>query len=75
MQLSLQKMMTKAPDLDKMVRLTVDGKDIKLPSLVGIVLLNIGSWAAGADAWGSTSDEVGLNIVGCSHVTVCFGVF
>lgn len=57
MQLSLQKMMTKAPDLDKMVRLTVDGKDIKLPSLVGIVLLNIGSWAAGADAWGSTSDE------------------
>ena len=64
MQLSVQKMVSKdTPELNKILKLTVDGRVIALPSLVGLVLLNIQSWAAGADPWGNSTDEVS-----CVHV-------
>ena len=60
-QLSLQKFISggrSALDLQRHLKVTVDGKALSLPSLQGIVFLNIPSWAAGADIWGTTHDEV-----------------
>lgn len=39
------------------VEVEVDGKKLDLPQLEGIVVLNIGSWAAGTDAWGTDKDD------------------
>lgn len=52
-------MVAKETELHKHLRVTVDGEELKLPSLEGLVLLNIQSWAAGADPWGTTGSEVG----------------
>lgn len=57
-QLSLKSMVAKETELHKHLRVTVDGEELKLPSLEGLVLLNIQSWAAGADPWGTTGSEV-----------------
>ena len=60
-QLSLQRFISggrSALDLQRHLKVTVDGKALSLPSLQGIVFLNIPSWAAGADIWGTTHDEV-----------------
>ena len=38
---------------EKRIKLECDGVEIKLPTLQGIVILNIGSYAAGANFWGS----------------------
>lgn len=40
------------------VEIEIDGKKIDLPTLEGIVILNIGSWGAGADAWGPDKEDV-----------------
>lgn len=39
------------------VEIEVDGKKLDLPALEGIVILNIGSWGAGTDAWGPDRDD------------------
>ncbi|EDO34591.1 predicted protein [Nematostella vectensis] len=39
------------------VEIEVDGEKLQLPTLEGIVILNIGSWAAGADLWGPDKDD------------------
>lgn len=52
-------MVAKETELHKHLRLMVDGEELKLPSLEGIVFLNIQSWAAGADPWGTAGSEVG----------------
>jgi diacylglycerol kinase (ATP) len=59
-QLGLQKMMTKSEcsNLQRHVRLTVDGKKVDLPELEGLIFLNIQSWGAGKDPWGSATDSV-----------------
>ncbi|XP_076247982.1 diacylglycerol kinase epsilon isoform X2 [Calliopsis andreniformis] len=38
-------------DLDKHIEVYLDQKKIELPSVEGIVILNIPSWAAGVDLW------------------------
>ena len=58
-QLTLKSMVAKEMELHKHLRVTVDGEELKLPALEGLVLLNIQSWAAGADPWGTAGSEVG----------------
>lgn len=55
---SIRKMMKRSSKmLQDDIEIEVDGKKIDLPVLEGIVLLNIGSWAAGANLWGSHTDD------------------
>lgn len=55
---SIRKMMKKSSKIiQDDIDIEVDGKKVDLPVLEGIVLLNIGSWAAGANLWGSHSDD------------------
>ena len=44
-------------DLQKEVRLEVDGKHVELPPVEGIVILNILSWGSGANPWGPEKDD------------------
>ncbi|EYB97689.1 hypothetical protein Y032_0138g2058 [Ancylostoma ceylanicum] len=44
-------------NLDQRIRLECDGVPIDLPSLQGIVILNIPSYSGGANFWGSAKDE------------------
>ncbi|PIO69859.1 diacylglycerol kinase accessory domain protein [Teladorsagia circumcincta] len=45
-------------NLDQRIRLECDGVRIELPSLQGIVILNIPSYSGGANFWGSSKDEI-----------------
>lgn len=60
LQLGLQKMVTKSEtrELRRHVTLTVDGTRVDIPDIAGLVILNIQSWGAGADPWGTSSDPV-----------------
>lgn len=60
LQLGLQKMVhkTETRELRRHVALTVDRKRIDLPDIAGLIVLNIQSWGAGADPWGTTNDPV-----------------
>ena len=60
LQLGLQKMVSKGEvsKLHQHIRVFVDDRVIDLPECEGIVFLNIQSWGAGADPWGSASDSV-----------------
>ncbi|XP_065098208.1 diacylglycerol kinase theta [Paramisgurnus dabryanus] len=44
-------------NLHKDIRLQVDKQDVELPSIEGLIFLNIPSWGSGADLWGSDSDS------------------
>ena len=44
-------------DLHNNVKLVVDGSNIPLPPIEGIIILNIGSWSAGADLWGADRED------------------
>jgi len=44
-------------NLDQRVRLECDGHKINLPSLQGIVVLNINSYMGGANFWGTSRDD------------------
>ena len=39
-------------DLDQRIEVYMDGKQVELPSIESIVVLNIPSWGAGVDLWG-----------------------
>ncbi|KAF5906437.1 diacylglycerol kinase theta, partial [Clarias magur] len=43
-------------NLHRDLKLQVDKQDIELPSIEGLIFLNIPSWGSGADLWGSDSD-------------------
>ncbi|XP_063951074.1 diacylglycerol kinase theta-like isoform X4 [Lytechinus pictus] len=43
---------TSCKELNKEIKIEVDGKPVSLPTLEGILILNISSWGSGADAWG-----------------------
>ncbi|XP_063987787.1 diacylglycerol kinase theta isoform X2 [Diachasmimorpha longicaudata] len=44
-------------DLQRKIRLEVDGKLVDLPQLEGIIILNILSWGSGAKPWGENIEE------------------
>ncbi|XP_023175853.2 diacylglycerol kinase theta isoform X2 [Drosophila hydei] len=44
-------------DLQKELRLEVDGKVVDLPPVDGIIILNILSWGSGANPWGPDKDD------------------
>ncbi|XP_070073395.1 diacylglycerol kinase theta isoform X4 [Drosophila takahashii] len=44
-------------DLQKELRLEVDGKIVDLPPVDGIIILNILSWGSGANPWGPDKDD------------------
>jgi diacylglycerol kinase (ATP) len=55
----LRKIMKKGglKDFTRDIVLEVDGKRVDLPSLEGIIIMNILSWASGANLWGHEKDE------------------
>jgi len=55
----LQKMVGRGlnKDLKKEIILEVDGKPVDLPSVKGIIILNIMSWGSGANPWGDEKDD------------------
>ncbi|KAM6980369.1 LOW QUALITY PROTEIN: diacylglycerol kinase theta [Aplochiton taeniatus] len=44
-------------NLHKDLKLQVDKQDVELPSIEGLIFLNIPSWGSGADLWGSEADS------------------
>ncbi|PAA81547.1 hypothetical protein BOX15_Mlig002022g3 [Macrostomum lignano] len=57
--MSVRKMINKGSckDLHRQIIVEVDGKVIDLPPLEGIIILNILSWASGANPWGTEKDD------------------
>ncbi|KAM7159408.1 diacylglycerol kinase theta isoform 1-T1 [Molossus nigricans] len=52
----LQKM-SQSRSLHKEIRLQVEQREVELPSIEGLIFINIPSWGSGADLWGSDSDS------------------
>jgi len=50
--------------LDRKLKLELDGKEVKLPPIEGIVILNIASWGGGCQPWkmGSNPKEIPDNL-------------
>uniref|UniRef100_A0A2K5CW60 Diacylglycerol kinase n=1 Tax=Aotus nancymaae TaxID=37293 RepID=A0A2K5CW60_AOTNA len=42
--------------LHKEIRLQVERQEVELPSIEGLIFINIPSWGSGADLWGSDND-------------------
>ncbi|OON15115.1 diacylglycerol kinase accessory domain protein [Opisthorchis viverrini] len=57
--MGLRKMVnrTKCRDLHQNICVEVDGRQLDLPPLEGIIILNILSWGAGANPWGVEKDD------------------
>ncbi|XP_073094008.1 diacylglycerol kinase theta isoform X3 [Manis javanica] len=43
--------------LHREIRLQVEQQEVELPSIEGLIFINIPSWGSGADLWGSDSDS------------------
>ncbi|XP_069877742.1 diacylglycerol kinase theta isoform X1 [Dipodomys merriami] len=52
----LQKI-SRSRGLHKGIRLQVEQQEVELPSIEGLIFINIPSWGSGADLWGSDSDS------------------
>ena len=59
MKMGLRKMVSRKSwkDLQREIRLEVDGKVVNLPAVEGIIILNIMSWGSGANPWGTEKDD------------------
>ncbi|CAI4226938.1 unnamed protein product [Auanema sp. JU1783] len=57
--IGLQKMFFErtCKDLWKRIELEVDGKQIELPNIEGIIILNLLSWGSGANPWGTSRED------------------
>nr|CAB3237551.1 diacylglycerol kinase theta [Phallusia mammillata] len=53
----LKKMTSRSVNLNNVIELIVDDHTVKLPTIKGLIFLNIGSWGAGSNAWGSSSSS------------------
>uniref|UniRef100_A0A8C5BYB1 Diacylglycerol kinase n=1 Tax=Gadus morhua TaxID=8049 RepID=A0A8C5BYB1_GADMO len=54
-------------DLDKRIELELDGERVRLPSLEGVIVCNIGYWGGGCRLWEGMGDELDdglLEVVG-----------
>ncbi|KRY54518.1 Diacylglycerol kinase theta, partial [Trichinella britovi] len=47
-------------DIQRKIKLEVDGRVFELPSLEGIIILNIMSWGSGSNPWGPEKEEGGF---------------
>lgn len=56
MRVGLQKI-SHSRSLHKEIRLQVEQQEVELPSIEGLIFINIPSWGSGADLWGSDSDS------------------
>lgn len=56
MKVGLQKI-SHTRSLHKELQLHVDGQEVPLPNIEGLIFLNIPSWGSGADLWGSEVDS------------------
>jgi diacylglycerol kinase (ATP) len=59
--------------LNKKIRLFCDDKEINLPDLQGVLVLNIPSYAAGINFWGDQSG--GTVRRNCTYVRTCLNPF
>lgn len=50
-------MVNRRKDLHHDIRLEVDGKVVNVPPVEGIIILNILSWASGANPWGVEKED------------------
>ncbi|CAH8469969.1 unnamed protein product [Schistosoma turkestanicum] len=59
LKMGLRKMVnrTKCKDLHQNIVIEVDGRQLDLPPLEGVIILNILSWGAGANPWGVEKDD------------------
>ncbi|KAK2179943.1 hypothetical protein NP493_466g05012 [Ridgeia piscesae] len=59
LKMGLRKMMNRrsCKDLHRSIRIEIDGRPIELPPCEGIVILNILSWASGANPWGQEKED------------------
>ncbi|VDP44852.1 unnamed protein product [Schistosoma margrebowiei] len=59
LKMGLRKMVnrTKCKDLHQNIIVEVDGRQLDLPPLEGVIILNILSWGAGANPWGVEKDD------------------
>ncbi|XP_038051588.1 diacylglycerol kinase theta-like isoform X2 [Patiria miniata] len=48
---------TSCKELQKELRVEVDGRPIEIPSIEGMLILNISSWGSGADPWGVDNQD------------------
>ncbi|XP_074656115.1 diacylglycerol kinase theta-like [Tubulanus polymorphus] len=57
--MGLRKMVNRktCKDLHRLIKVEVDGKLIDLPQVEGIIILNILSWASGANPWGPEKED------------------
>lgn len=56
---------TSCKELNKELKIEVDGNAVTLPTLEGILILNISSWGSGADPWGVDNQDA--NFGKCRH--------
>ncbi|UYV61515.1 DGKQ [Cordylochernes scorpioides] len=57
--MGFRKMVTKkaCKDLQGAIKMEVDGRAVEIPSVEGIIILNILSWGSGANPWGPERDD------------------
>ncbi|XP_046839229.1 diacylglycerol kinase theta-like [Xenia sp. Carnegie-2017] len=53
----LRNMVRKSMEFNENVSLQIDDKDVDMPVIEGIIILNIASWGAGCDLWGQNNDD------------------
>ena len=57
-------------NLQERIELELDGKKIDLPTLEGILILNIGSWCGGCEIWDSFPESTAPEV----RYVVCLSI-
>ena len=70
----LRNMVRKSMDFNENVSLQIDNAYIELPTIEGIIFLNIASWGAGCDPWGQHSDDKFVLPSPCDNLLEVIGV-
>ncbi|XP_028405836.1 diacylglycerol kinase theta-like [Dendronephthya gigantea] len=70
----LRNMVRKSLDFNDNVSLQIDDNDVDLPTIEGIILLNIPSWAGGCDIWGQHNDDKFSTSSPCDNLLEVIGI-
>ncbi|CAB4002676.1 diacylglycerol kinase theta isoform X4, partial [Paramuricea clavata] len=70
----LRNMVRKSMDFNENVSLQIDDTEVDLPTIEGIIVLNIASWGAGCDPWGQYSDDKFSTPSSCDNLLEVIGV-